>query len=130
MALREAIEQIILALPGYGYRRVTRALQRDGGDVNHKRVRRVMRQESLLCHLKRHFLVTTDSLHGYATSPNLLAATILSAPDQAWVADSTSVRLPTTCVYLACLLDAFSRRCIGWTRSRQIDTRLTLDALE
>lgn len=130
VALREAIEQVILELPGYGYRRVTRALQREGWEVNHKRVLRVMRQESLLCHLKRHFLVTTDSSHGYATYPNLLAATTLSAPDQAWVADITYVRLPTIFVYLACVLDAFSRRCVGWKLSRQIDTRLTLDALE
>ncbi|HEY8325328.1 MAG TPA: IS3 family transposase [Ktedonobacterales bacterium] len=130
VALRDAIERLILELPGYGYRRVTRALQREGWDVNHKRVLRVMRQESLLCHLKRHFLVTTDSTHGYATYPNLLTASTLTAPDQAWVADITYVRLPTTFVYLACLLDACSRRCVGWKLSRQIDTRLTLDALE
>lgn len=130
VALREAIERIILELPGYGYRRVTRALQRAGWEVNHKRVLRVMRQEALLCHLKRHFLVTTDSAHNYATYPNLLATTVVSAPDQAWVADITYVRLPTTFVYLACLLDAYSRRCIGWKLSRQINTRLTLDALE
>jgi putative transposase len=130
VALREAIEDLILELPGYGYRRVTRALQRAGWDVNQKRVLRVMRQESLLCHLKRHFLVTTDSTHGSAIYPNLLGAITVSAPDQAWVADITYVRLPTTFVYLACLLDAYSRRCIGWKLSRQIDTRLTLDALE
>ena len=130
VALRAAIEDIILELPGYGYRRVTYALQRAGWDVNHKRVLRVMRQESLLCHLKRRFVITTDATHGYATYPNLLAATTLTAPDQAWVADITYVRLPTTFVYLACLLDAYSRRCIGWKLSRQIDTWLTLDALE
>jgi transposase InsO family protein len=128
--LRDAIERVTLAFPGYGYRRVTHALQRDGWQVNHKRVLRVMRQESLLCQLKRRFLVTTDSAHGVPTYPNLLAEVTLSTPNQAWVADITYVRLPRCFVYLACVLDAYSRRCVGWKLSRQIDTRLTLDALE
>lgn len=128
--LRDAIECVTLEFPGYGYRRVTHTLQREGWAVNHKRVLRIMRQESLLCHLKRRFLVTTDSAHGLPTYPNLLAQTTLSAPNQAWVADITYVRLPTSFVYLACVLDAYSRRCIGWKLSRQIDTQLTLDALE
>lgn len=128
--LRDAIERIVLDFPGYGYRRVTHALHRSGWPVNHKRVLRVMREESLLCQLKRHFVVTTDSAHGYRTYPNLLVAASLDRLDQAWVADITYIRLPTTFVYLACMLDAFSRRCIGWKLSRQIDTRLTLAALE
>jgi len=130
VALREAIEQIVLEFPGYGYRRVTHALHREGWWVNHKRVLRVMREESLLCHLQRHFVVTTDSAHSYQTYPNLLAEAKLTGLDQAWVADITYIRLPTTFVYLACILDAFSRRCVGWKLSRQIDTRLTLAALE
>jgi putative transposase len=130
VALREAIEQFVLEFPGYGYRRVTHALRREGWQVNHKRVLRVMREESLLCHLKRHFLVTTDSKHGYHPYPNLLNKAVLTGLDQAWAADITYIRLPTTFVYLACILDAFSRRCIGWKLSRQIDTRLTLAALE
>ena len=109
MALREAIEQIVLEFPGYGYRRVTQALRRTGWPVNHKRVLRVMREESLLCQLQRHFVVTTDSAHGYQTYPTLLAEMVLTRADQAWVADITSIRLPTTFVYLACVLDAFSR---------------------
>lgn len=128
--LRDAIERVTLEFPGYGYRRVTHALRREGWSVNHKRVLRVMRQDSLLCQLKRRFLVTTDSAHGLPTYPNLLAQTMLSAPNQAWVADITYVRLPTSFVYLACVLDAYSRRCVGWKLSRQIDTQLTLDALE
>jgi transposase InsO family protein len=128
--LRDAIERVTLEFPGYGYRRVTHALQRDGWAVNHKRVLRVMRQESLLCHLKQRFLVTTDSTHGLPTYPNLLTEAALSAPNQAWVADITYIRLPTSFVYLACVLDAYSRRCVGWKLSRQIDTQLTLDALE
>jgi transposase InsO family protein len=130
VALRDAIEQIILEMPGYGYRRVTHALQREGWAVNHKRVLRIMRQEALLCQLKRQFVITTDSAHRYTTYPNRLADVVTTAPDQAWVADITYVRLPTTFVYLACVLDAFSRRCVGWQISRRIDTQLTLDAVE
>jgi transposase InsO family protein len=130
VVLRDAIERIILEFPGYGYRRVTKALQREGWTVNHKRVLRVMRAESLLCQLKRRFVTTTDSRHGRPVYPNLIRDLRVSHLDQAWVADITYIRLPTTFVYLACLLDAFSRRCIGWCLSRTIDTRLTLAALE
>lgn len=128
--LRDAIERLVLAFPGYGYRRVTRALQRDGWSVNHKRILRVMRQESLLCQLKRRFVATTDARHDGPTYPNLLRGADLTGLDQAWVADITYIRLPTTFVYLACVLDAYSRRCIGWQLSRAIDTDLTLGALD
>jgi putative transposase len=130
VALRDAIEGIVLEFPGYGYRRVTRALQRDGWTVNHKRVLRVMRAEALLCQLKRRFVATTDSRHGRSVYPNLIRDLRVSRLDQVWVADITYIRLPTTFAYLACILDAFSRRCIGWCLSRTIDTRLTLAALE
>ena len=127
--LRDVIERIVLAFPGYGYRRVTQALAREGWAVNHKRVLRVMREESLLCQLKRRFVPTTDSGHGWRTYPNLMKGTALTAPNQAWVADITYIRLPTTFVYLAAILDAYSRRCVGWELSRWIDTDLTLAAL-
>lgn len=130
VVLRDAVEQVVLAFPGYGYRRVTRALQRDGWTVNHKRVLRVMRQESLLCQLARRFVVTTDSTHGHRRYPNLLTGLTLTRPDQAWVADITYIRLPQTFVYLAAILDAFSRRVVGWKLSRFIDTELALAALE
>lgn len=129
-ALRDAIERIVLDFPGYGYRRVTHALRRDGWAVNHKRVLRVMRQESLLCHLQRGFVVTTRSDHGLPTYPNLLTDQSLSGPNQAWVADITYIHLPTTFVYLACVLDAWSRRCVGWHLSRTIETSLPLAALD
>lgn len=129
-ALRDAIERVVLEFPGYGYRRVAKALQRAGEGVNHKRVLRVMREEALLCQLKRRFVATTDSHHGLRTYPNLLGAVTPTHLDQAWVADITYVRLPTAFVYLACILDACSRRCVGWHLSRQIDTRLTLAALD
>ena len=128
--LRDAIEQLVLDFPGYGYRRVTAALHRAGWTVNHKRVLRVMREESLLCQLKRHFVPTTDSHHRYQVYPNLLADRELSAPNQAWVGDITYIRLPSCFVYLACLLDAYSRRCVGWKLSRLIDTNLALGALD
>lgn len=128
--LRDAIERIVLEFPGYGYRRVTRTLQRDGWDINHKRVLRVMRGEALLCQLERRFVRTTDAAHALRTYPNLLTGTVLAGPDQAWVADITYVRLPTTFAYLACVLDGWSRRCIGWELSRTIDTTLTLAALD
>ncbi|GAC1469530.1 MAG: IS3 family transposase [Gemmatimonadaceae bacterium] len=130
IALRDAIERLVLTFPGYGYRRVTRQLQRDGWDVNHKRVLRVMREESLLCQLQKRFVVTTNSQHSLRTYPNLLAHLALDRLNQAWVADLTYIRLPTAFVYLAAILDAYSRRCIGWALSRWIDTRLTLAALE
>jgi putative transposase len=130
VALRDAIERIVLEFPGYGYRRVTHALRRDGWPINAKRVLRVMREESLLCQLKRRFVPTTDSRHGLGRYPNLLRERVLSGPNQAWVADITYVRLPTAFCYLAAILDAWSRRCVGWELSRSIDTALSLAALE
>ncbi len=129
-ALRDTIERIVLEFPGYGYRRVTKALQREAWEINHKRVLRVMREEALLCQLARRFVRTTDSAHALQTYPNLLTDTTLAGPDQAWVADITYIRLPTTFAYLACVLDAWSRRCVGWQLSRSIDTTLTLGALD
>lgn len=129
-ALRAVIERVVLEFPGAGYRRVTRALVRDGWEVNHKRVLRVMRRASLLCQLKRHFVVTTDAQHPYRTDPNLLRDLPLTRLDQAWVTDITDIRLPRTFVYLAASLDAFCRRCVGWHLSRTIDTALPLAALE
>ena len=130
VALRDAIEHIVLEFPGYGYRRVTAALRRAGWTVNHKRVLRIMREESLLCQLKRRFVPTTDSAHSFGVYPNLIKETQLDRLDQAWIADITYVRLPTAFCYLAAILDAYSRRCVGWHLSRFIDTSLTLSALE
>jgi putative transposase len=128
--LRDAIERIVLEFPGYGYRRVTKELHRRGWTVNHKRVLRVMRRESLLCQIKRRFKLTTDSVHSFGSYPNLIKDATFDQPDQGWVADITYVRLPTTFCYLASILDDFSRYCVGWRLSRWIDTRLTLSALE
>jgi len=130
VALRDAIERIVLEFPGYGYRRVTATLRREGWSVNHKRVLRVMREEALLCQIKRRFKPTTDSAHAFGRYPNLIEDIEVDGLDQAWLSDITYVRLPTTFCYLAAVLDAYSRRCVGWHLSRFIDTSLTLSALE
>ncbi len=128
--LRNAIERIVLKFPGYGYRRVTKELQRRGWTVNHKRVLRIMREESLLCQLKRRFKATTDSAHSFRSYPNLIKDVEPEGPDRVWLSDITYIRLPTAFCYLAAVLDAYSRYCVGWSLSRWIDTRLTLCALE
>jgi len=125
----EAIEKIVLEFPGYGYRRVTKTLHRLGYKLNHKKVLKVMRTEGLLCRLKRRFKLTTDSNHSQPVYPNLLKAKELTAPDQAWVADLTYGALPTGFVYLAAILDAYSRKCVGWKISKRIDSELALAAL-
>ena len=130
LALRAAIETVVLAFPGYGYRRVTHHLQREGWQVNHKRVLRVMRQESLLCQLQRRWVKTTDSEHGLRVYPNLLREGRPAGLDAVWVADITYIRLREQFVYLATLMDAFSRRVVGWCLSREIDRQLVLTALE
>lgn len=122
-ALRDAIERIVLECAGYGYRRVTHELRRQGWTVNAKRVLRIMREETLLCRIKRHFAATTDSAHGLGGYPNLLRGRRVDGPNQAWVADITYC-------YLAAILDAWSRRVVGWELSPHIDTNLTLAALE
>lgn len=124
---------MVLRFPGYGYRRVTAQLHRDGWAVNHKRVLRLMREECLLCQLRRGWVQTTDSEHGYRVYPNLLAKAgwqQLTGLNQAWVGDITYIRLREEFVYLAVLLDAFSRRVVGWNLSREIDAGLALGALE
>ncbi len=108
--LRDAIERLCLAFPGYGYRRVTAQLHRDGWTVNHKRVLSVMREESLLCRLQRAFRPPSAGSTKSAY-PNLTQRLVeLTGLDQVWVVDMTYIRLPQGFVYLACVLDAFSRR--------------------
>jgi putative transposase len=104
-------------------------LQRRGWAVNHKRVYRLMRLDNLLCLRKRRFVVTTDSDHGLAIYPNLARGMTLTRLDQLWVADLTYLRLELEFVYLAVILDAYSRRVIGWALDRTLDSELTLQAL-
>jgi transposase InsO family protein len=133
VGLRDRIEAVVLEFPGYGYRRVTAQLHREGLAVNHKRVLRIMREESLLCELQRRWVKTTDSEHGLRTYPNLLAQRgwrRLTGLNQAWAADLTYIRLREGFCYLAALLDAFSRRVVGWHLAERLDASLTVTALE
>ena len=129
MDLRDKIQRICLEMPRYGYRRVTAELRRRGYPVNHKRVVRLLREDNLLCVPKKHWIRTTNSAHGYRVYPNLTQGLILTHPNQLWIADITYIRLVREFVYLAVMVDAFSRRSIGWALSRHIDTQLSLDAL-
>ncbi len=129
MDLRNEIQQIALHWPAYGYRRVHAELIRHGWKVNHKRVLRLMRIDNLLCVRRRRFILTTDSKHGLPIYPNLTEGLVLSSIDQLWIADITYIRLRLEFVYLAVLLDAFSRRCIGWALRRTLEAVLALEAL-
>ena len=130
MALREAIQQVALEMPSYGYRRITQELHRQGMPVNHKRVLRLMREDNLLCLRKKPFTVTTDSAHALPVYPNLAAKLVVTGLNQLWVSDITYIRLESEFIYLAVVLDAFSRRVIGWHLSRHLDAALTVAALE
>ena len=129
MDLRDEIQKIALEWPSYGSRRITRELKARGWDVNRKRVQRLMREDNLLCVVKRKFVVTTDSAHGLKVYPNLAGSMILTGVDQLWVSDITYIRLEEEFVYLAVILDAYSRRVIGWHLSDGLDDSLTLTAL-
>jgi len=129
MDLRSQIQQIALQWPAYGYRRVHAQLRRQGWKVNHKRILRLMRVDNLLCLRRRKFVLTTDSKHRLPIYPNLAVGMVLTGIDQLWVADITYIRLQVEFVYLAVLLDAFSRRCIGWALQRSLEAALVLEAL-
>lgn len=122
------IEPIIVRHPGYGYRRVTAALHRAGVPVNHKRVQRVMGQYDLLVKVRRA-VRTTRRAAGWERTPNLVAGRPVTGPNQVWVADLTYVHLRRETGFLACLLDAWSRRCIGWAMGPELTTDLSLCAL-
>jgi transposase InsO family protein len=129
MDLRDEIQKIALEWPGYGSRRIKRELKDRGWEVNRKRVQRLMLEDNLLCVVKRKFVVTTDSAHGLRVYPNLAGSMILTGVDQLWVADITYIRLEEEFVYLAVILDAYSRRVIGWHLREGLDDSLTLAAL-
>ena len=129
VAVRDQIQRIALEMPAYGYRRITHERQRGGIAVNHKRVLRLMREDNLLCLRARGFVRTTDSQHHLGVYPNLLPELAVNGLDQLWVADITYVRLQREFVYLALLLDAYSRRCIGWALAHSLEAELALAAL-
>jgi putative transposase len=128
--LVERIREICAGFPRYGDRRVTAQLKADGERVNHKRVARIMREQDLRVRPKRRFVVTTDSSHHGPIFPDLAKDLAPTGPDQLWVADLTYIRILSGFVYLAVILDAWSRRVVGWALSRRIDADLALAALE
>lgn len=135
MALEEAqlverIKQIRAEFQRYGYRRVTAELRRTGYLVNKKRVQRIMQEHRLTVKRRRRYVVTTQSDHDGPIFPNLAKDLVLDGPDQLWVGDITYIRIADGFVYLAVLLDAWSRRVVGYAIGRRIDTRLTLAALQ
>lgn len=129
LQIRKEIHGIALEFPKYGYRRITHTLRRNGEIVNHKRVLRIMREEKLLVRRKKFRPKTTQSNHGFPKYTNLVKDVMPTSVNQIWVSDITYIRLLHEFVYLAVIMDLFSRRCIGWALSRNPDTQLTLDAL-
>jgi putative transposase len=129
MELRDAVQHVALEFPAYGYRRITAELARRGFEVNHKHVLRLMREDNLLCLRHKAFVVTTDSRHALPVYPNLAREIKPSTINQLWVADITYIRLRREFVYLAVLLDAFSRRVIGWALGRTLEAQLAVSAL-
>ena len=129
MEIRDQMQKIALQWPAYGYRRITAELQHRGFDVNHKRVLRMMGEDNLLCVPRRAFVVTTDSRHNLPIYPNLASRIQPTAVNQLWVADITYIRLRTEFIYLAVVLDAFSRRAVGWALGRTLEAELAVAAL-
>ena len=124
------MQQIVVAhRRHYGYRRVTQELRHQGWAVNHKRVARLMAEDNLLCLAQRRYVLTTDSRHDLHVFLNLAGRMELTGIDQLWVADLTYIRLEQQFVYLAVVLDAFSRRVVGWALGERIDAALAITAL-
>ena len=129
LVLRDAVQRVALEWPAYGSRRITHELQQRGWTVNRKRVQRIMREDNLLCLRHRRFVVTTDSKHDLPVYPNLAESLVLTSINQLWRADITYIRLAEEFVYLAVILDAYSRRVVGWALDRTLQDSLTLMAL-
>ena len=127
--LEVQVHQVCREHPRYGYRRVTKELCRRGSKANHKRVLALMRKGNIQCRIKRRFVYTTDSRHNLHVYPNVARSLVVARPNELWVADITYVRLLRGFAYLAVILDAFSRRAVGWAVSMHIDTKLSLAAL-
>jgi len=128
--LRPQVRQVALNWSCYGYRRITHELKRQGACVNHKRVLRLMREENLVRRPKKRFVATTNSDHRLPVYPNLAAEMDITAPDQLWVSDLTYIRLGHEFIYLAVVLDACSRRCLGWSLGRRLEAALATSALK
>jgi putative transposase len=130
-ALRDVLQRLAVAHRHYGYRRLTELVRREGWAVNHKRVLRLMRTDNLLCLRRRAFVpATTDSRHSWRVVPNLARGLDVTGLDQLWVADITYVRLLEEFAFLAIVLDAFSRRVIGWALEVHLQASLAVAALQ
>ena len=127
--LVEQIKTVCAEWPAYGYRRVTAELQGEGRVVNHKKVMRLMKENRLTVRPRRRFIATTDSDHNGPIFPNLAKSIVPTNLNQLWVADITYIAITTGFVYLAAILDAWSRRVVGYAIGRRIDARLALAAL-
>jgi putative transposase len=127
---RMQIQEVALEMRSYGYRPISKELRRRDVIINHKVVLRLLRADNLLCLRRRAFVATTDSRHHFTIYPNLAPELVLTGVNQLWVADITYIRLRGDFIYLAALLDAYSRRCIGWALARYLDARLPLTALQ
>jgi putative transposase len=123
------IEELALEFSCYGSRRIAAQLRREGRPVGRKLAQRLMREHSLLCQIKRRWVPTTDSAHGLRGYPNLIKGVPVTGPNQVWLSDITYIRLPRGFCYLAVVLDAFSRKAVGWSMSRSIDASLAVAAL-
>jgi len=129
MDVRNEIQKIAVEFPAYGYRRITAELRNRGYLMNHKRVLRLMSEDNLLCVRKDFKPKTTDSRHDPRVYPNLVKGLKITRLNQVWASDITYIRLSDEFVYLAVILDLFSRKCIGWNLDRNIHTELALKAL-
>jgi len=127
--LRDQIEAICLEFPRYGYRRVTHQLRHERWQVNHKKVLRIMRESDLLCRARHKWVKTTDSQHHFPRYHNLIKGMVINRLNQVWLSDITYIRIRAGFVYLAAILDAYSRKVIGYAVSATLDTALTLEAL-
>jgi len=130
LKIKSEIENIVLDFPGYGYRRVKIELHRRGSKVNHKVVYDIMKENDLLCRKKQFVPKTTDSEHNLPIYSNLTKNMPVTGINQYWAADITYIRLEREFIYLAAIIDVYSRKCIGWKLGRDIDAKLAVAALD
>jgi putative transposase len=128
--IADAIEEVATEFPSYGYRRITAALKRRDMAVNHKKVLKMMKEMGIQCRKRRRFVSTTDSRHNLRVYPNLAKDLILDRTDKLWCADITYIRILTGFIYLAALIDAFSRYIVGYAIGRTLAAKLPLEALK
>jgi len=128
--IADAIEAIAYDFPSYGYRRITAALRRQSMVVNHKKVLKLMKKMGIQCRKARRFVSTTNSKHSLKVYPNLVKDLFLERPDRLWCADITYIQILTAFVYLAVIIDAFSRKIVGYAIGRTLAKELALKALK